>query len=164
MYEQIDLVAPTNLNVIIYGETGTGKESVARRMAISRSPKAAYISLDCGCLSQALAASELFGCTKGASTGAHEAKAGAFEQAHGGALFLDEIASLDYQVQTFLLRVLQEKTVRRVGALKEVDVSVRIVVASNENLGAAVKKGVFREDLYHRLNEFEIVIPPLRCG
>lgn len=163
MYKQIDLVAPTDLSVIIYGETGTGKESVAHRLAMSRgATHAPYITLDCGCLSRELAASELFGCTKGAFTGAHEAKTGAFEEANGGTLFLDEIGNLDLEVQTYLLRALQERKIRKVGGQKETEVQVRIIVASNESLQEAVKKGHFREDLYHRLNEFEIIIPPLR--
>jgi len=152
MYKQINLVASTDLSVIIYGETGTGKESIARRLAMSRSADAPYITLDCGCLSRELAASELFGCTKGAFTGAYEAKAGAFEEANGGTLFLDEIGNLDIEVQTYLLRALQERKIRRIGGQKETTVNVRVVVASNENLLEAVNRGQFREDLYHRLN------------
>ena len=162
MYKQIDIVAPTPFSVIIYGETGTGKESVADRLSRSRNATAPYITVDCGCLSKELALSELFGHEKGSFTGAIIAKTGAFELANNGTLFLDEIGNLDYDVQSYLLRAIQERKIRKVGGTKEIPVNVRIVVASNENLLAAVEAGKFREDLYHRLNEFEIIIPPLR--
>lgn len=162
MYKQIDIVAPTPFSVIIYGETGTGKESVADRLSRSRNAAAPYITVDCGCLSKELALSELFGHEKGSFTGAIVAKTGAFELADKGTLFLDEIGNLDYDVQSYLLRAIQERKIRKVGGTKEIPVNVRIVVASNENLLAAVEAGKFREDLYHRLNEFEIIIPPLR--
>jgi two-component system response regulator HydG len=162
MYEQISLVGPTNFNVIIYGETGTGKESVAHRLMLARGDDSPYVAVDCGCLSRELAASELFGHEKGSFTGATNIKKGAFEVAHKGTLFLDEIGNLDYEVQTYLLRAIQERKIRKVGGEKDILVDVRIVVASNENLAEKVKKGEFREDLYHRLNEFEIKIPPLR--
>lgn len=162
MQEQIKLVAPTNFNVIIYGETGTGKESVAERLVAFRGDDSPFVAVDCGCLSRELAASELFGHEKGAFTGANNSKKGAFEQAHNGTLFLDEIGNLDYEVQTYLLRAIQERKIKKVGGDKEINIKVRIVVASNENLTEKVRKGEFREDLYHRLNEFEIVIPPLR--
>ncbi|MNS15763.1 Transcriptional regulatory protein ZraR [compost metagenome] len=162
MYEQIDLVAPTSFSVIIYGETGTGKESVAHRLAQTYDRKAPYIAVDCGCLSKELALSELFGHEKGSFTGAHSAKAGAFELAHKGTIFLDEIANLDYDVQSYLLRALQERKIRRVGGTEDIPVEVRVIAASNEDLALAVKAGKFREDLFHRLNEFEIAIPPLR--
>lgn len=164
MYRQIELVGPTNFNVIIYGETGTGKESVAYRVANAGVPggQANYIAVDCGCLSKELALSELFGHEKGSFTGAVGQKIGAFELAHNGTLFLDEIGNLDYEVQGFLLRAIQEKKIRRLGGTAEIDIQTRIIVASNENLAEAVQKGKFREDLYHRLNEFEIVVPPLR--
>ena len=162
MYKQIDIVAPTPFSVIIYGETGTGKESVAHRLSRSRNAAAPYITVDCGCLSKELALSELFGHEKGSFTGAMSAKTGAFELAHNGTLFLDEIGNLDYDVQSYLLRAIQERKIRKVGGVKEIPVNVRIIVASNENLQELVEAGKFREDLYHRLNEFEIVIPPLR--
>lgn len=162
MYSQIQLVAPTNFNVIIYGETGTGKESVAQRLITARGDNSPFVAIDCGCLSKELAASVLFGHEKGAFTGAQTVKKGAFEQANGGTLFLDEIGNLDYEIQTYLLRAIQERKIRKVGGEKEIPVNVRIIVASNENLGEKVKKGEFREDLFHRLNEFEITIPPLR--
>lgn len=162
MYNQIQLVAPTNFNVIIYGETGTGKESVAQRLIAARGDNSPFVPIDCGCLSKELAPSVLFGHEKGAFTGAQHAKKGAFEQANNGTLFLDEIGNLDYEIQTYLLRAIQERKVRKVGGEKEIPVNVRIIVASNENLAKKVRKGEFREDLFHRLNEFEITIPPLR--
>ena len=163
MYKQIDIVAPTSFSVIIYGETGTGKESVACRLAQRYDSKAPYVAVDCGCLSKELALSELFGHEKGSFTGAHTAKAGAFEHAHKGTIFLDEIGNLDYDVQSYLLRAIQERKIRRVGGTDDIPVEVRIIAASNEDLSLAVKAGRFREDLFHRLNEFEIAIPPLRA-
>jgi len=165
MYRQIELVGPTNFNVIIYGETGTGKESVAYMLASAgeQGKDGRYIAVDCGCLSKELALSELFGHEKGSFTGAMGQKVGAFELAHNGTLFLDEIGNLDYEVQGFLLRAIQEKKIRRVGGTQEIGIQTRIIVASNENLAEAVQKGTFREDLYHRLHEFEIVVPPLRA-
>lgn len=164
MYHQIDLVGPTSFSVIIYGETGTGKEAVAHRVARSGdvSGKAPYIPVDCGCLSKELALSELFGHEKGSFTGALSQKTGAFELANNGTLFLDEIGNLDYEVQGYLLRAIQERKIRRLGGSQEISINTRIIVASNENLAEAVQKGKFREDLYHRLNEFEIIVPPLR--
>ncbi len=163
LYQNVAIVAPTNFSVIIYGETGTGKESLARLLhegsAYSDGP---FIAIDCGCLSKELAVSELFGHEKGAYTGALQGQAGAFELAHQGTLFLDEIGNLNYEVQTYLLRALQQKVIHRLGATKEIGVNTRIIVASNENLTEAVKDGRFREDLYHRLNEFELCVPPLR--
>jgi two-component system response regulator HydG len=162
MYEKISLVGPTNFSVIVYGETGTGKESVARRVANYNPNPEPYIAVDCGCLSKELALSELFGHEKGSFTGAMARKIGAFELANNGTLFLDEIGNLDYEVQGYLLRALQERKIRRIGGAEDINVNIRIVVASNENLANAVKEGKFREDLYHRLNEFEITVPPLR--
>lgn len=163
LYRQIDLVAPTNFSVIIYGESGAGKESVARmihdRSARSKQP---FVSMDCGAISKDLALSELYGHEKGAFTGAVTAKTGHFEAATGGTLFFDEIANLPYEVQVSLLRVVQERTIKRIGGTKEISVDVRIIVASNERLLVACRKGKFREDLYHRFNEFSIDLPPLR--
>jgi two-component system, NtrC family, response regulator HydG len=163
LYKQIDLVAPTNYSVIILGESGTGKESVAQtihnRSARKDKP---FIAMDCGSLSKELAGSELFGHEKGAFTGALFSKAGHFEIANGGTIFLDEVANLSYEIQVSLLRVVQERKVKRIGGTKEVSLDVRIIVASNENLSEAFQKGKFREDLYHRFNEFIITIPPLR--
>ncbi len=163
LYRQIDLVAPTNYSVIIFGETGTGKESVARtihdRSNRSNQP---FIAMDCGALSKELAGSELFGHEKGSFTGALNTKIGHFELANGGTLFLDEVANLSYEIQTLLLRVVQERKLKKIGGTKEIDLDVRIIVASNENLQEAVAKGKFREDLYHRFNEFGIQLSPLR--
>ncbi|WP_341833895.1 sigma-54 dependent transcriptional regulator [Chitinophaga pollutisoli] len=163
LIRELTLVAPTDYSVIIFGETGTGKESVAHLIHDHSSRKSQpFIAIDCGALSRELAASELFGHEKGSFTGAIGTKIGAFEQAHGGTIFLDEIANLPYDVQVALLRVIQEKQIRRVGSMKEIAVDVRLIVASNENLFEAVQKGKFREDLFHRFNEFTIHIPPLR--
>lgn len=163
LFRQIKLVAPTDYSVIIFGETGTGKESVAH-LIHHHSKRCAqpFVALDCGSLSKELAASELFGHEKGSFTGAINTKIGAFEQAHGGTLFLDEVSNLSYDIQVALLRVIQEKVIRRVGSLKEIPVDVRIIVASNEKLSESVQRGKFREDLFHRFNEFTIYIPPLR--
>jgi len=163
LYRQIDLVAPTNFSVIIYGESGAGKESVARlihdRSTRSKQP---FISMDCGAISKDLANSELFGHEKGAFTGAISAKEGHFEMANGGTLFFDEISNLPYEVQVSLLRVVQERKVKRIGGSKEIPVDVRIIIASNERLLVSCRKGKFREDLFHRFNEFSIDLPPLR--
>jgi two-component system response regulator HydG len=162
LYEQIDLVADTNFKVIIYGETGTGKESVARRLCNGIYKNRPFVAVDCGSLNKELAASELFGHKKGSFSGAFEDKVGAFEEANNGTIFLDEIGNLDYSVQMLLLRAIEEGKIRRVGSNSEIDIQVRIIVASNERLFDAVERGTFREDLYYRLNEFEISIPPLR--
>lgn len=163
MYRQIDLVAQTNYSVIIHGESGTGKESVALRIhEKSKRSGQPFIAVDCGALSKELAASELFGHEKGSFTGAIANKTGSFELANGGTIFLDEIANLPYDVQVSLLRVVQERKVKKVGSEKEVGIDVRIIVASNEKLDEVVAKGKFREDLYYRFNEFGITIAPLR--
>lgn len=162
LYRQIDQVKDTNFKVIVYGETGSGKESVARRLCNGTYKDKPFIAVDCGCLSKELAASELFGHKKGSFSGAFEDKTGAFEEANNGTLFLDEIGNLDYSVQILLLRAIEERKIKRIGSNQEIDVNVRIIVASNEKLSEAVEKGTFREDLYYRLNEFEINIPPLR--
>lgn len=159
----IDLVAPTSMSVIIQGESGTGKEYVARMIhqKSKRSDKP-FMAVDCGALSKELAGSELFGHVKGSFTDAVSEKQGQFELANGGTLFLDEIGNLPYEIQLKLLRATQERRIRKIGGNKDIPVDVRIIVASNEDLSEAVKKGVFREDLYHRLNEFKIEAPPLR--
>jgi len=163
LYRQIELVAPTNYSVILYGESGTGKEVVARNIHdLSERRDFPFIAMDCGTLTRELAGSELFGHEKGSFTGAINSKEGHFELANGGTLFLDEVGNLPYDVQATLLRVLQERKIRRVGGTKELEVDVRLVVASNENLQDAYRKGKFREDLYHRFNEFSIDLAPLR--
>lgn len=161
--KQVKLVAPTTYSVIIYGETGSGKEAVANEIhRHSKRAKEPFVAIDCGALSKDLAASELFGHEKGSFTGALNQKTGSFELANGGTIFLDEVANLSYEVQVSLLRVVQERKMRRVGGTKDIDLDVRIIVASNEKLWNATKEGKFREDLYHRFNEFSIEIPPLR--
>ncbi|WP_337042127.1 sigma-54-dependent transcriptional regulator [Emticicia sp. 17c] len=163
LYYQIDLVAPTNYSVIIYGESGSGKESVAQEIhKRSKRANGPFVAMDCGAISKELAASEMFGHEKGSFTGALNQKIGHFEMANGGTLFLDEVANLPYDVQVALLRVVQERKLRRIGGNKEITVDVRILVASNERLMEACRKGKFREDLYHRFNEFSLDVPPLR--
>ena len=163
LQKHINLIAPTDMSVIILGETGTGKEYVANAIhqKSKRSAKP-FIAVDCGALPGELAGSELFGHVKGAFTGALNDKEGCFEVANGGTLFLDEIGNLDYENQVKLLRVLQERKVKRLGSNKEVPVDIRIIVATNENLKVSIKEGSFREDIYHRLNEFTIQLTPLR--
>jgi two-component system, NtrC family, response regulator HydG len=160
---QIELVAPTNYSVIIIGESGTGKEAVAKSIHMS-SPRRnnPFIAMDCGSLTKELAASEFFGHEKGSFTGALYTKIGHFEMANGGTLFLDEVGNLSYDIQAALLRTVQERKVKRIGSTKEIDLDVRIIVATNENLQDAIQKGRFREDLYHRFNEFSIYMPALR--
>jgi two-component system response regulator HydG len=163
LLKQIKLVAPTNFSVLIYGESGSGKESVAQEIHLhSKRANQAFVAMDCGAISKDLAGSELFGHEKGAFTGALNQKIGHFELANGGTIFLDEVANLPYEVQVLLLRVVQERTMKRIGGTKEIPLDVRILVASNEKLIESSKKGKFREDLYHRFNEFSIDVPPLR--
>lgn len=161
--QQIQLVGPTNYSVIIYGESGSGKEAIAQEIhKKSKRHNKPFIAIDCGALSKELAGSELFGHEKGAFTGALNQKTGSFELANGGTIFLDEIANLSYDIQISLLRVVQERRMRRVGGTKDIELDVRIIIASNEPLWEASKKGKFREDLFHRFNEFSMTIPPLR--
>lgn len=163
LVRQIELVSPTNYSVIIYGESGAGKEAIAQTIHLkSKRSNQPFVAMDCGAISRELAGSELFGHEKGSFTGALATKIGHFELANGGTIFLDEIANLPYDIQSSLLRVVQERKVRRIGGNKEIPIDVRIIVASNENLSEAYKKGKFREDLYHRFNEFHLVVPPLR--
>jgi two-component system response regulator HydG len=161
--QQIELVGPTNYSVIIYGESGSGKEAIAQEIhKRSKRSNKPFVAIDCGALSKELAGSELFGHEKGAFTGALNQKVGSFELANGGTIFLDEIANLSYDIQVSLLRVVQERRMRRVGGTKDIDLDVRIIIASNEPLWEASKRGKFREDLFHRFNEFSMTIPPLR--
>jgi len=161
--KQIDLVAPTNYSIIIYGESGSGKEAIAQEIhKRSRRKAMPFVAIDCGAMSKELAGSELFGHEKGSFTGALNQKIGSLEIANGGTVFLDEIGNLSYDIQVSLLRVVQERKMRRVGGTKDIDLDIRIIVASNEKLWDIARKGKFREDLYHRFNEFSIVVPPLR--
>lgn len=163
LIKQIKLVAPTNYSVILNGESGTGKESVAKSIHFNSPRKdMPFIAMDCGSLTKELAGSEFFGHEKGSFTGALYTKIGHFEMANGGTLFLDEVSNLSYDLQAALLRTVQERKVKRIGSTKEIDLDVRILVATNENLMDAIQKGRFREDLFHRFNEFNIIIPPLR--
>jgi two-component system response regulator HydG len=163
LYEHISLVAPTDISVIIQGESGTGKEYAARTLhQQSKRASQPFVAIDCGALSKDLAASELFGHVKGAFTGALTDKKGQFEAANGGTLFLDEIGNLSYEVQVKLLRALQERVVQPLGSTKTIPVDVRIVAATNDDLLTSVTNGTFREDLYHRINEFKIQLPALR--
>lgn len=161
--KQIDLVAPTNYSIIIYGESGSGKEAIAQEIhKRSKRKDMPFIAIDCGAMSKELAGSELFGHEKGSFTGALNQKVGSLELANGGTVFLDEIGNLSYDIQVSLLRVVQERKMRRVGGNKDIELDIRIIVASNEKLWDLARKGKFREDLYHRFNEFSIVVPPLR--
>ena len=161
--QHIDLVAPTNISVIVQGESGTGKEYVSRMIHLkSQRSNKPFVAVDCGALSEELAASELFGHLRGSFTGALQDKIGQFQAANEGTLFLDEIGNLSYENQVKLLRAIQERTIRQVGSTKDIKVDVRLIVATNENLEQAAKEGNFREDLFHRLNEFQIYVPPLR--
>ena len=160
---QVNLVSPTNYSVIIFGESGTGKESVAKSIHQNSDRRdQPFVAMDCGSLTKELAGSEFFGHEKGSFTGALNTKIGHFEMANGGTLFLDEIGNLSYEIQATLLRTVQERKVKRIGSTKEIDLDVRIIVATNENLIEAIQKGHFREDLYHRFNEFAIYMPALR--
>src|SRR5665648_541813 len=161
--EYIALVAPTQFSVLITGESGTGKEYVARSIhALSDRADKPFVAVDCGAIPSELVASEFFGHIKGSFTGAITDKTGHFEAANGGTLFLDEIGNLSYNTQIQLLRTLQERLIKPVGSSREIPVDVRIIAATNENLHQAQEQGNFREDLYHRLNEFQIIVPPLR--
>ena len=161
--EYISLVAPTNMSVLIIGDSGTGKEYVAS--SIHKSSKRSgkpFIAVDCGAIPKEIASSEFFGHIKGSFTGAVNDKIGHFQAANGGTLFLDEIGNLSYELQVQLLRALQERRIKPVGSNKEIEVDIRVIAATNEDLSVAVKNEGFREDLYHRLNEFSIQVPPLR--
>lgn len=162
LYSYVELVAPTPMSVLILGASGTGKEYVAHRIhELSPRHDRPFFALDCGAIPRDVAASEFFGHKKGAFTGADSDKRGAFEMANGGTLFLDEVGNLSYDVQVQLLRALQERRIRPVGGTEEIPIDIRLVCATNENLAEAVADGGFREDLYHRINEFTIYMPKL---
>ncbi len=161
--EYVALVAPTRMSVLIVGDSGTGKEYVASSIhKSSKRSEKPFIPVDCGAIPKEIASSEFFGHIKGSFTGAVNDKVGHFEAANGGTLFLDEIGNLSYELQVQLLRALQERKIKPVGSNKEIEVDIRVIAATNEDLTNAVKEGEFREDLYHRLNEFTIKVPPLR--
>ena len=163
LYEHVRLVASTDMSVLVTGASGTGKEYIARRIhEQSNRSKAPFVAVDCGAIPKELAASEFFGHVKGSFTGAIENKTGAFVAAQGGTIFLDEIGNLTYEVQVQLLRALQERKVKPIGSNQEIAINVRLISATNENLRQAIEKGDFREDLYHRINEFTIRIPDLK--
>ena len=163
LYNYVDLVAPTPMSVLINGASGTGKEYVAHRIhQLSKRAGKPFVAIDCGAMLKELAASEFFGHVKGSFTGAVSDKTGAFVEANGGTLFLDEVGNLSYDVQVQLLRAIQERKIRPVGSNQEIEVDVRLICATNENLQEAIARGDFREDLYHRLNEFTLYMPPLK--
>lgn len=163
LYNYVALVAPTNMSVLINGSSGTGKEYVAHRIhQLSKRSDKPFVAVDCGSIPKELAASEFFGHVKGSFTGALTDKTGAFVAANGGTIFLDEIGNLSYEVQIQLLRALQERKIRPVGSTQEIAVDIRLISATNENLEQAIEKGAFREDLYHRINEFTLRIPDLK--
>jgi DNA-binding NtrC family response regulator len=163
IYEVINKIADIRCNVIIEGESGTGKELVARAIHFqSQSADKPFIVIDCGALTDSLLQSELFGYEKGAFTGANKQKQGLLETASGGTLFLDEICNISDNMQTKLLRVVQEQQITRVGGLETIDIDVRFVVATNQPMEKMVQEGKFRHDLYHRLNVINIQVPPLR--
>ena len=163
LLDHIQLVSPTDMSVLIVGESGTGKEIIAKSIHEQSNRKHnSFVAVDCGAIPKELAASEFFGHLKGSFTGAISDKTGYFEAANGGTLFLDEIGNLSYENQIQLLRALQERKIKPVGSNKEINVDIRIITATNEDLIEAVKNGNFREDLYHRINEFSIESPSLK--
>lgn len=163
LYEHMKLVAGTDYSVILQGNSGTGKELAAANIhKLSRRSSRPFVALDCGALSPELAGSELFGHIKGAFTGAVQNKRGQFELAKGGTLFLDEVGNLSYDIQVKLLRALQEQEITPVGSTDRIKTDVRIITATNDDLQVAVNNGKFRLDLYHRLNEFKILLPSLQ--
>lgn len=163
LYEHMLVIAPTNMSVLITGESGTGKEYVAKfiHKQSKRSDKP-FVAVDCGAISKELGVSEFFGHVKGAFTSAVSDKKGVFQEANGGTIFLDEIGNLSMEIQMQLLRALQERVFRPVGSSKEISVDVRVLAATNEELMRAIAEGRFREDLYHRVNEFSLKVPSLR--
>jgi len=162
MERRVQLVASTDMSVLVRGDSGTGKEHVARSIHAA-SPRSgnSFIAIDCGAIPKELAASEFFGYTKGAFTGATDDKHGVLHTASGGTLFLDEVCNLPFEIQALLLRALQERSYRPVGGKLEMNTNVRIIAATNEHIGKAIETGRFREDLYHRLCEFTITVPSL---
>lgn len=162
-FAEVRLVAPTDFTVVVTGESGSGKELIANAVhRLSHRAHGPFVAVDCGSIPPTLIESELFGHEKGAFTGADRSRPGKFEAASGGTLFLDEISNLPFPVQAKLLRALQEKQVWRVGGVRCTNVHIRVIAATNQDLASLVESGLFRRDLYHRLNEFSITVPPLR--
>jgi Nif-specific regulatory protein len=163
VYDQVTQVARSNTTILLRGESGTGKELIANAIHYnSLRAKKQLVKINCAALPETLIESELFGYEKGAFTGAHQRKKGRFELAEGGTLFLDEIGDLTPQTQIKLLRVLQEREFERLGAVETIKANVRLIAATNKNLEEAIAQGIFREDLFYRLNVFTIFLPPLR--
>ena len=163
LVDQVREIARIPSTVLITGESGTGKELIARAIHdLSDRHDAAFVAINCASIPSALLESELFGHEKGSFTSATSRKTGLFEEAHHGTVFLDEIGEMDFSMQAKLLRVLQERTIRRVGGIKDISIDVRIIAATNRNLLNKISTGTFREDLYYRINVFPIHIPPLR--
>ncbi len=163
IYKQLGRIASQTVTVLVRGETGTGKELIARAIyQHGHRAHEGFVAVNCAAIPENLLESELFGHEKGSFTGASQLRVGRFEQAHGGTIFLDEIGDLDQSLQVKLLRVLQEKTIQRVGSSKNIPVDVRIIAATHRNLESMVSEGTFREDLFYRLNVISINIPPLR--
>ncbi|MCL1943076.1 MAG: sigma-54 dependent transcriptional regulator [Candidatus Azobacteroides sp.] len=163
LYEHVKLVAGTEMSVLITGASGTGKEYIAQRIhQLSNRRKAPFVAVDCGAIPKDLAASEFFGHVKGSFTGAIEDKTGAFVAGNGGTIFLDEIGNLSYKIQVQLLRAIQERKIKPVGSNREITIDVRLISATNEDLHQAIDNKSFREDLYHRINEFSIHVPDLK--
>ncbi|NBC58174.1 MAG: response regulator [Bacteroidetes bacterium] len=162
-WKQVDKVAQSNFSVLITGESGSGKELIARYIHDKSSRKdKKFVAVDCGAISEEMVLSELFGHEKGAFTGAIQKKIGQFEYTHKGTLFLDEIGNLSYNSQLKILRALQERKIRRLGGNEDIKIDIRLICATNENLEKAINQNHFRLDLYHRINEFPIHVPPLR--
>ena len=163
VFDLVETVAPTNSTILVTGESGTGKELVARAVHTNSLRRdQAFVALNCGALPETLLESELFGHMRGAFTGAATMKKGLLEAAERGTVFLDEISEMSTMMQVKLLRVLQERKFRRVGGTEEIDADIRIIAATNRDLAKAVSEGVFREDLYYRINVIPIHLPPLR--
>lgn len=163
LWQHVNLVAPTKMNVLIIGESGSGKEHIAKTIhQKSHRKNQPFVAIDCGAINHELAGSEFFGHIKGAFTGADSNKIGLFEEANGGTLFLDEVGNMPYAIQIQLLRAIQEKSFKKVGDTKSIPMDVRIIAATNDTLQLSTEKNTFRIDLFHRLNEFEIHLPPLK--
>ena len=161
--QRIRLVAPTDMTVLIFGENGTGKEYIAEKIHLqSKRTDKPFVPVDCGSLSVNLAQSAFFGHAKGAFTGADMKKAGYFQEAEGGTLFLDEVGNLPYETQQMLLRAIQERRYRPIGAKEDLNANIRIIAATNEDLQTAVAEKRFRQDLLYRLQDFTILVPPVR--